>query len=404
LKKAAALCLLLVGCGSSGEETNDEIRIGLLLPYTGKDGSAGANYERGVLMAAELVNEAGGLYGRPLRILFADTHSSFDRGLSGSRSLVDQGVVAIIGPEDDELARTLAPELDTAGVALLTPSSSSVAVDEDANASLWFRLAPSGKALGIALGRHMKSNGAARVAIVSTAAEYELSFATGVEERLSDSGVQTRASAVINSGASNFSRTIATVLEAAPDSIVLAADASTGSRFVNEFASVAGLTGIRWYLSPTLEQEAFVLNSFPEVVEGMVGVAAAVSDNEDQTAAFNDTFLERWKGSTPTTGAFFYYDALAVFAIAYEGAASASGSPWPASEAVREHILSVSGQSGLVVEWNELGKGITQAHEGTGVYYSGLTGVISLDESGARSAAYTRLWNITSGRITQLPR
>jgi ABC-type branched-subunit amino acid transport system substrate-binding protein len=399
LKTTVALCALLVGCSSSDPDASNEVRIGLLLPYTGKDGAAGANYERGVIMAAEKVNAAGGLTGRPLRILFHDTHSSVQRGLDGADDLKREGVVAIIGPENDELARGLAPTVDE-GVSLVTPSSSSAPVIKSTS-SLWFRLAPSGKDLGIALARRMKSNGSQRVAIVSTTDEYETSFASGVRERLTDSGVEPKASVVINSGAAAFTEPITIISQAEPDTIVLAADATTGSRFVNEFAVVAKGRKARWYLSPSLEQQAFVLNAFPEVVEGMTGVAAAVSDNDAQTQAFTNAFVERWNGSTPTTGAFFYYDALALFAVAYEGAAFDAKGKEPSPADVRGHMLSASGQSGLVVKWDELQKGVSQARDGTAVYYSGVTGVIQLDGSGARSSVYTRFWTITGGEIVQ---
>src|SRR5258706_10213490 len=145
LKKPAALCFLLVGCGSATSRSPDEeIRIGLLLPYTGKDGSDGANYERGVFMAVDQINAAGGLFHKPVRIIEADTHSSTERGFAGAQELVAQGVVAIIGPENDELARQLAPVLQAAtpqGIALVTPSSSSVPTSSSADLSLWFHLA-----------------------------------------------------------------------------------------------------------------------------------------------------------------------------------------------------------------------------------------------------------------------
>jgi ABC-type branched-subunit amino acid transport system substrate-binding protein len=376
----------------------------LLLPYTGKDGSAGANYERGVIMAAEQVNAAGGLYKRPLRISYADPHSSLERGMAGAQKLVDDGVVAIIGPENDELARALSPVLDAAGVALVTPSSSSVSVGKSSSSSssLWFRLAPSGRDLGTALAKRMRSDGVKRVAIVSTAVEYEVSFATGVEDRLQGFSLPTVASEVVSAGSSNFSQTVAELVKAEPDAIVLAADASTGSRFVNEVAVIGGLSDVHWYLSPTLEQPAFVLNSFPEAVDSMVGVAPAVGDNQAQTQDFIDTFSARWNGATPTTGAYFYYDALALFAIAFDGAATASDSVHPPDEAVRDHMLSASGQSGLVIEWNELERGISEVSDGAAVYYSGLTGVISLDRSGARSATYSRFWTISGGQIVPL--
>ena len=396
MKRAAALGLLLMGCGSSAAEPGEEVRIGLLLPYTGKDGSAGANYERGVLMAVERVNAAGGLHKRPLRILYADTHSDVDRGFQSAKSLVDQGAVAIIGPEDDELARELAPVLAAADVPLLTPSSSSVKSSADA---LWFRLAPSSKDLGNALGRRIKTDGAQRIAVVSSSAVYERSFASGASERLDSDGIAALTSQVISARSSNFSETIDAVSATKPDAIVLAADASTGSRFVNEYAFTASTRGIQWYLSPSLEHQAFVLNSLPDVVETMIGVAPDLKSGT-QREQFDSAFVERWNGVVPTTGAYFYYDALALYALAYERAAQASDSPTPPSDEVREQLLLASGQSGLVVEWDELAKGLKQASDGKGVYYSGVTGLIKLDQrTGTRATVSSRFWTIRDGQI-----
>ncbi|MFT3923919.1 MAG: hypothetical protein QM778_15405 [Myxococcales bacterium] len=63
------LLLALLGCGDGASDGADdgELRIGLLLPYTGRDGSAGTNFERGVLMAVDNVNAGGGLFGKQVR-------------------------------------------------------------------------------------------------------------------------------------------------------------------------------------------------------------------------------------------------------------------------------------------------------------------------------------------------
>jgi len=402
LTRTAALCCLLIGCGASTSHSDNEVRIGLLLPYTGKDGSAGANYERGVLMAADQINAAGGLFHKPVRVIEADTHSSIERGISSAHSLIDQGVVAIIGPENDELARQLAPILDAAGIALVTPSSSSVPDVKSATDSLWFRLAPSCNDLGNAIARQMTSKGASKIAIVNTPAEYEVGFTAGVEKRLQLSGQHSVASVVIGTDNSNFTDSIQKISALQPDAIVLAADPSTASRFVNQYAIVAGLSKIQWYLSPSLEQQGFVLNSFPEVVEGMIGVAPAVIDDATQTRDFNQTFAARWEGATPTTGAYFYYDAMAVFGFAFEGAAVDSNSSSPARDVLRDRVLTISG-SGIYLSWKDIAKGISESGEGSRVNYNGITGVFTFDsKTGARSAKYTRFWTITGGQFVRV--
>jgi ABC-type branched-subunit amino acid transport system substrate-binding protein len=369
-----------------------------LLPYTGEEGSSGANYERGVLMAVDAVNAAGGLYGHPLRIVYADTHSDLERGLRGANELLAQDVVAIVGPEDDELAAQLSAVLASKEVTLLTPSSTSVP-EAEVDTSTWYRLAPSGKDLGTALAKQISASAAARVAIVHSEAEYELNFSSGVEQRLASDDVVVVASETIRAEASEFSAIIRRIADTDPDAIVLAADASTASRFVNDYGFLVGASDVSWYLSPSLETAGFVLNTQPSLVEGMVGISPAVSPDQSQSEAFRAEFSRRFKGAMPPSGAYYYYDAVALFAIAFEGAASNDMRAPPAAETLREHMLSASGQSGIVVLWSELSEGIARARMGQKVYYSGVTGVISLDQTGARSAIYTRLWKVQRGEI-----
>lgn len=393
-----ALLFLLLGCGESTHEVESDVRIGLLLPYTGRDGSAGGNYERGVLMAVDAVNQAGGIGGKHLHVLYADTHSSVERGIEGAQRLIDQHVVAIIGPENDELARALSPMLAEAQVALLTPSSSSVPTTTAAT-NLWFRLAPSAWDLGIALGRRMAAAGVHNVAIVHTDSQYERIFGSGVEERLLSAGVRVE-SLEVKAGATGFTEAIRATSKQTPDAVVLAADVVTGSRFVNDYAFVAGWSkGVNWYLSPSLEHEDFVLNTLPQALEGMVGVSAAVTPDRARTDAFTQAFGARWAGATPTTGAFYYYDALALLSIAYEGASYQSQGEHPAASVLRDAVLSASGHTGVVVTWDQLGRGVARASEGRPVYYSGVTGVISLDRSGSRADSYTRFWTVRHGSL-----
>ncbi|MFT3923920.1 MAG: ABC transporter substrate-binding protein [Myxococcales bacterium] len=318
--------------------------------------------------------------------------------------LIDKGVIAVIGPEGDELAKSLPPILEPLGIPLITPSSSSAPVEVSAETSLWFRLAPSAEDLGTAMGRYLRTEGVTDIAIVSTDTEYDTSFSAAVAARLEEADIAIAISENILPSAADFTDVVHRVVDAAPKAIVLAADASTGSRFVNDYDFVLGSTdGVKWYLSPQLEQPGFLLNTSPEDVEGMIGVAAAVSPVKARTDAFTKAFEERWDGAAPTTGAFYYYDALALFAVAFEGAATKVGNAHPDPETLRSYMLSSSGQSGLVVEWDELPKGLENASKGEAVYYTGVTGVLSLDEAGARSAVYTRLWTIEGGQVVPLP-
>lgn len=67
---------------------------------------------------------------------------------------------------------------------------------------------------------------------------------------------------------------------------------------------------------------------------------------------------------------------------------------------MREQLLLASRQSGLVVEWNELAKGLKQASDGKDVYYSAVTGVIRLDQrtDALANVLQPAFWTIRGGK------
>lgn len=116
-----AIALLLVsGCEPADDDTNS-VTVGLLLPFTGIDSATANNFERAVLFARDEFNRGGGIEGRKLRVVSADTHSELERGQQSARQLIDAGAVVVIWPESTEVAQQLRPVLDESEILLLSP-------------------------------------------------------------------------------------------------------------------------------------------------------------------------------------------------------------------------------------------------------------------------------------------
>jgi len=60
-------------------DAENNVLVGLLLPFTGGDAALGAAYERAALMIKDTVNEAGGIGGKPIVFVSRDTFSDQDR-------------------------------------------------------------------------------------------------------------------------------------------------------------------------------------------------------------------------------------------------------------------------------------------------------------------------------------
>jgi len=88
------LLFLFFSCSSSDQKP---IKIGLSVNLSGRGGAAGEHIRDGALLAADDINKAGGVNGRLIKLLVKDDQNS-DKGIKqADQSLINEGVVAIIG-------------------------------------------------------------------------------------------------------------------------------------------------------------------------------------------------------------------------------------------------------------------------------------------------------------------
>ena len=87
------------------------IRIGSLHPLSGASAADGQQMENGAQLAAEAINEAGGiasLGGAQLEIVSADTQGAPDVGQSEAQRLIQEGAVALVGTYQSAVTATVA--------------------------------------------------------------------------------------------------------------------------------------------------------------------------------------------------------------------------------------------------------------------------------------------------------
>lgn len=79
-----------------GGQVEGELVIGAVLPLTGDAAIWGQNGKEGIDLAVEEVNDAGGVMGMQLRVLYEDSQALPTIGLTGFRKLVDVNKVQIV--------------------------------------------------------------------------------------------------------------------------------------------------------------------------------------------------------------------------------------------------------------------------------------------------------------------
>ncbi len=96
-------CSMFTGCGESGggggTASTDEIVVGSNFELTGNHAQYGSNAAKGFKLAVQEVNEAGGVNGKKIRIVDADSKSDAAESVNAATKLIsDNQVVALVGP------------------------------------------------------------------------------------------------------------------------------------------------------------------------------------------------------------------------------------------------------------------------------------------------------------------
>jgi len=92
---ALVLCISL-GTGGTAFAA-DTIKIGILGPFTGSLAFNAGEMKKGMMLALDEVNAEGGLFGKKVEIVFADTECKPDKGLAAVKKLVTRDNVLVVG-------------------------------------------------------------------------------------------------------------------------------------------------------------------------------------------------------------------------------------------------------------------------------------------------------------------
>jgi len=120
--------LIPVGALFSTDPNNNvnPILIGHVSPLTGGDAYIGEDQLRGAQLAVSSINKSGGVLGRPLKLVIED-----DQGSSGvaasvaSRLCANSEIVAVVGHLNSHCSNSAAPKYNACSLAMLTPVTTS---------------------------------------------------------------------------------------------------------------------------------------------------------------------------------------------------------------------------------------------------------------------------------------
>jgi ABC-type branched-subunit amino acid transport system substrate-binding protein len=381
--------LALVGCGSSAPDR--PVTVGLLLSYSGNLAANSINSERGLSMAIEAANRAGGISGRPVAVLARDSGSDPSKVTPPARQLVEAGAAILIGPDTPDLAVELKALL--AERTLIMPSFATSS--NFAKPHSWFVMGAPAVRLACELHAQLAADGRRNPLLIVAPTGYnsllgwELTRAYGIP------------ALVLPSDESTNEMSVPHIVAAMADAYLLATMPASASSLLFAMAAVGELQDpSRWYLSPTLHTPA-LLETIPRgLLQGARGVAAGTAAGAHD---FRSAFAARWQDQ-PLDDAYAFYDAAAVAILALQRAVVQEGEI-PGGAGLDRHIIAVTHAAGMPVKWNELELGLQALQAGEEVGYVGLSGgPLEFDLSGQTREASTSWWTVGPEGFGPLPK
>ena len=128
-----SLATLAPSCSSTrnGAADHATMKIGFFGDLTGPTFNFGLSAKNGVLMAADEINQTGGINGHQIDIVFEDDKGSPEHAAQSAANLIDRyKVVAIIGAGASGNSLAAAPKAQSARIPLIAPSSTNPAVTQ----------------------------------------------------------------------------------------------------------------------------------------------------------------------------------------------------------------------------------------------------------------------------------
>jgi len=101
----------------------ETIDVGAILPLSGSLATYGGDIRDGITIAAEEINERGGIGGKEVRIIYRDNGGDANRSASMMEELAAEGIPVVIGPVTSAGALAAAPVAEARQTVMLSPTA-----------------------------------------------------------------------------------------------------------------------------------------------------------------------------------------------------------------------------------------------------------------------------------------
>jgi ABC-type branched-subunit amino acid transport system substrate-binding protein len=211
------LAVLAAGCGKSDDSKKETWKIGLQAPITGDLAQLGEGMLEGAQLAADEINDDGGLLGKGVEVVAIDDKGDPQAGTAAANTAIEAGLDGVVGPYNSGVGLKTLPLFIDDGLVPIRLTS------DDATNGLGFTLQPMTYQIApVAADAMSKWLKAKSVAIIYDGTEaYTKGVAKNVRAQLKKKGVDVVFDESIKPGGSSYSDVVKSAGKSGADVVYL---------------------------------------------------------------------------------------------------------------------------------------------------------------------------------------
>ena len=381
--------LVLTACGDDGDTASPkssdsskpagakgdgELVVGTLLPQTGSLAFLGPPEFAGVDLAAKKINDAGGVLGKPMRVIDSDSGDTTTSTASQSVDrLLSSKVDGIIGAASSSVTLSVIDKVVGSGVLQISPANTSDTLTTYDDKGLFWRTAPPDLFQGRVLGDLALSDGSSTMGILALQDAYGTGLAEKTETSFTAGGGEIVETVIYDPKAASFSTEVGKIKAADPEAIAVIAFDEIFKIIPELVKQGIGPADKKIYLVDG-DLKQFGKDLPPGTMTGTKGTTPGVLATED----FKKELLAIDPKLTDYSYAAESYDATVLVALAAEAAGDDSGE----SIASKMQDVSAGGE-----KCTDVAECLTMLKDGKDIDYDGISGPVEFNDAGDPSEA-----------------
>ena len=189
----AMLALFVVSCGGGkSAKEKDVIKIGVIGPLTGNLAQYGTSSINGLKLKVKEINDAGGINGKKIEIVEADSKGDVQEAINAFKKMVSQDKIDIfVGEVTSGPSLAIAPLAQQAKIPMITSTGTAFDITKDKD--FVFRTTFTDPYQGVVAAKYAKAKNFKNVTILTnTGSDYSVGLANAFKEQATKEGIQVK--------------------------------------------------------------------------------------------------------------------------------------------------------------------------------------------------------------------